>query len=106
MAQPINCDSDCGLPGAFLITNLADGDTIALCPGHLVTWCQAMVDAADRPHWVEPAPQPQADGAGPGEGEAAPDPPRRKRRREEALSASEPLTSEASPFRDLPSDDS
>lgn len=48
MAQPMLCDNQDGNPGAMLVTNLSDGDTLALCGWCWPRWCKAMVDAFEQ----------------------------------------------------------
>lgn len=63
MAQPMTCDANDGELAAFLITKLDDGDTIAVCPGHVADWCRMMLDALGVTD--SPATTPGADGAAP-----------------------------------------
>ena len=45
MAQTIMCDSDDGMTADVMISQIANGDTIALCGGCLPQWCKGITDA-------------------------------------------------------------
>lgn len=71
MARPIPCDNGDDRPGAYVITNLADGSTFAVCVGCWVSLAEATVSAAhpegfDLPPRLDPAPiDPSADPSDP-----------------------------------------
>ena len=70
MAQPIPCDNEDGNLAALLVTNLGNGDTIALCQPCIPLWASALLSEFGA---VESAPAPvpaHADGDDAGEGEA------------------------------------
>lgn len=73
MANPILCISGDGAPAAWLVTNLADGDTAGLCADCFPNWVVAMAGAMTAPT-DEPVPVIPADGAEAGSGDpGAPD---------------------------------
>ncbi len=53
MAQTILCDSEDGNAADILISQIANGDTIALCGGCLPIWALGMIEAMTPP---EPEP--------------------------------------------------
>ncbi len=53
MAQTIMCDSDDGMTADVMISQIANGDTIALCGGCLPIWAKGMIDAL-----LPPEPEP------------------------------------------------
>lgn len=78
MAQPLICDAADGELAAFMVTKLDDGDTLALCPGHMVDWARTMLDAVAPADALDsspevgagaPFPSDGADGAGDGTGD-------------------------------------
>jgi hypothetical protein len=81
MARPINCDMghDEQVPAAYLVTDLASGDVIALCSGCMVELGAGMVrgtgGTVTMPGQVEPVPE-SGPGPAPGIVDAPlPDPP-------------------------------
>ena len=77
MANPILCISGDGGPAAWLVTNLADGDTAGLCGDCFPNWVIAMAGAiqapVDEPVAVVPADAPQAGSVDPGAADGPPD---------------------------------
>ena len=53
MAQTIMCDSEDGNTADVMISQIANGDTIALCGGCLPQWCKGITDAL-----LPPEPEP------------------------------------------------
>ena len=70
MANPILCISGDGNPAAWLVTNLADGDTAGLCADCFPNWVIAMAGAmqapTDEPVAVAPAEAAEAPSVDPG----------------------------------------
>lgn len=76
MANPILCISGDGAPAAWLVTNLADGDTAGLCADCFPNWVIAMAGAmqapVDEPVPVVPAEAAEAPNVDPGAADGAP----------------------------------
>lgn len=76
MANPILCISGDGGPAAWLVTNLADGDTAGLCADCFPNWVIAMAGAMtapeDEPVPVVPAEAAEAPSIDPGAADGAP----------------------------------
>ncbi len=75
------CDSEDGQAADVLVTNLDNGDTLALCAGCFPAWCRAMLDQLDRPTLPDGAQASVVPTTAQEEGEAAPSTPSPKRRR-------------------------
>ena len=77
MANPILCISGDGGPAAWLVTNLADGDTAGLCAECFPNWVIAMAGAmqapTDEPVPVIPAEAAEAPSVDPGAADGPPD---------------------------------
>ncbi len=101
-----SCDAEDGLPAAFLVTNLENGETVSPCLQHAGAIFLELAQALGAASTQEPAVQATAGAEGAREAEAAPDAAGRKRGRTGRQAASQALTSEASPFPDLAPDDS
>lgn len=70
MAQAIICDVCNTNVAAFLVTNMADGQTFAGCGPDFVEWCRAMAAEVDKAAAETPPETPEA-GAPESGGEAA-----------------------------------
>ena len=57
MAATIMCNGPDGGPAAVMVTMLADGDTVGLCPPCLTDWCEALLKAT-APERLAPVPAP------------------------------------------------
>ncbi len=72
MAQPINCDNQDGQPAALIISNVSNGETVALCATCLPEWALNLAEAlmlertreGAEPAVGEPAPGEEAGPAG------------------------------------------
>ena len=93
MARVMMCDEHPDEVGAFLITNLDNGDTMCTCATCIVVWAHAMVEIAqqEEPNGAAPAPEPAPETR---QGvEAVPTPPRPKSTRRARETTSEPAPS-------------
>ncbi len=75
------CDTEDGVPADVLVTNLDNGDTLALCAGCFPAWCRAMLDQLDRPTLPDGAQASVMPATAQEEGEATPSTPSPKRHR-------------------------
>lgn len=104
MAGPLMCDTEDGELAIMLISNLGNGDTIALCATCFPGWCVAAAEAFNAAAAQEAArleePQPTAAE----EGEATPSTPSPKSRRTGDQATPKDLKAESSPFAEVAPD--